>query len=222
LARNKPKICAAITNNNLEEIKSVEPLVDLFEVRIDLIGSRWQQLVRHLEKPWIACNRSTQEGGSWHGSEPERTDELLTSLKLGADIIDIELQTPGVSAVVKEIKGRADCLLSYHDLKETPPLEEMLEIVRRQLAAGADICKLVTTARSFEDNSVTLQLIMEYPDIRVVSFAMGDLGYTSRILCPLIGGYFTYASIEEGRESAPGQITVSGLRKIYGMLKNER
>ena len=215
---NRPRICAVIVNDDLEAVKGVEPLVDLFEVRIDLIGSSWQELVRHLERPWIACNRSAKEGGSWQGSESRRIDELLSAIELGADLVDIELSTPGVEAVVKETKGRADCILSYHNLKETPPVERMREIVQRQLTAGADICKLVTTARSFEDNIATLQIISDFPETRVVSFAMGALGCTSRILCPLTGGYFTYASIEEGRESAPGQITVRQLSKLYEMV----
>lgn len=217
---NRPRICAAIVNDDLEAVKGVEPLVDLLEVRIDLIGSTWQELVRHLEKPWIACNRSAQEGGSWPGSESKRVDELLSAIKLGAHIVDIELSTRSVETLVKEIKGRADCLLSYHDLKETPPLEKMREIIKSQLATGADICKVVTTARNFADNLTTLKLIADFPETRVVSFAMGDLGFTSRILCPLVGGDFTYASIEEGRESAAGQLTVRDLRNIYGMLKD--
>jgi len=53
----------------------------------------------------------------------------------------------------------------------------------------------------------------------MVSFAMGHLGLVSRILCPLVGGYFTYASLGEGRESAPGQLTVGHLKKIYEMVK---
>jgi 3-dehydroquinate dehydratase-1 len=220
LAKNKPRICAAIVSNDLEAVKRVEPLVDLFEVRIDLIGNSWQELVRHLERPWIACNRSAREGGSWQGSESERIDELLGAVKLGADIVDIELSTSGVEAVVKEIKGQADCLLSYHDLEETPPLGKIRDIVRNQLKIGADICKLITTARSFADNMITLQLISELSESRIVAFAMGDLGHLSRVLCPLVGGDFTYASIEEGRESAPGQITVSDLRKIYEVLKD--
>lgn len=220
MVRNSPRICAAIVNDDLEAVKGVEPQVDLFEVRIDLIGSSWQELVRHLERPWIACNRSTKEGGSWQESESKRIDELLSAIQLGADLVDIELSTPGVEAVVKETKGRADCLLSYHNLKETPPPEKMREIVRNQLAAGADVCKLVTTARSFADNIATLQLISDLPESRIVAFAMGDLGYISRILCPLVGGDFTYASIEEGQESAAGQITVRDLRNIYGMLKD--
>ena len=120
--------------------------------------------------------------------------------------------------MVREIKKRAKCLLSFHDLKGTPHPDSMRDTVRKQLTAGADICKVVTTARKFEDNLAVLQLIAEFPEARVVSFAMGDLGFVSRILCPLVGGDFIYASIAEGRESAAGQITVEDLRKIYGML----
>jgi hypothetical protein len=35
----RPKICAVIVNNEIEAVKRIEPLVDLFEVRIDLIGA---------------------------------------------------------------------------------------------------------------------------------------------------------------------------------------
>jgi 3-dehydroquinate dehydratase len=48
---------------------------------------------------------------------------------------------------------------------------------------------------------------------------MGDTGQISRILCPLAGGYFTYASVEVGKESADGQITASELAEIYRILR---
>jgi 3-dehydroquinate dehydratase-1 len=220
LGINRAQICAAIISNDLEAVRSVEPLVDCLEVRIDLIGSSWRELVKQLKKPWIACNRKVEEGGSWPGSESERINELLHAIDLGASLIDIELSTAGVEALVREIKGKADCLLSYHNLKETPPLENMREIIKQQLTAGADICKVITTARSLADNVATLQLITDFPETKVVSFAMGEAGYLSRVLCPLVGGYFTYASIEEGRESASGQLTVKDFMKIYGMLKD--
>ena len=220
MVKNSPRICAAIVNDDLEAVKGVEPQVDLFEVRIDLIGNSWQEVVKHLEKPWIACNRSAREGGSWKGSEAKRIEELLGAAELGADKIDIELATENLAETVKLIKPGADCILSHHDLKETPSPDKMKDIVQRQLAAGADICKLVTTARRFADNLEVLQIISDFPEARVVSFAMGPLGVVSRVLCPMVGGDFAYASIEEGRESAPGQMTVRDLRKIYGMLKN--
>jgi 3-dehydroquinate dehydratase type I len=201
-------------------VAGIEPLADLFEVRIDLIGEGWREVAKRLGKPWIACNRSKGEGGKWRGGESQRIKELLGALELGASIVDIELGTPGVEKIVREVKGRASCLLSYHDLKRTPPLDKMREIIKNQLVAGADICKVVTTARSFKDNLSTLQLIADFPQQKVVSFAMGALGQISRVLCPLAGGYFTYASVGEGNESAAGQITVKELREIYGILKN--
>ncbi len=215
----KPRICATIVSNDRKAVKKVEPLVDLFEVRIDLIGDQWQEVVSQFQKPWIACNRSTSEGGSWQGNEARRIEKLLQAIELGAEIIDIELRTKNLDNIVKVIKRETKCLLSFHDLEKTPPFDKMKQIVEEQLEAGADICKVVTTARSFEDNLSVLQLVSEFPSTRLVSFAMGPLGTLSRILCPLVGGDFTYASIEKGRESAPGQIAVRDLSRIYGIIK---
>ena len=214
----KPRICAAIVNKGLQAIRDVEPLVDLFEVRIDFIGEGWPQLAQRLKKPWIACNRRADEGGNWKDSEARRTKEILKAVELGADIVDIELATENLGKIVPGIKNRAKCLLSFHDVVGTPSLDKLQAIVQRQLEAGADICKVVTTALKFEDNLVTLRLISDFPKARVVSFAMGPLGSASRILCPLVGGDFIYASIERGKESAAGQLTVEELRKIYGMV----
>ena len=215
---NRPRICAVIVNNDPEAVKGVEPFVDLFEVRIDLIGDDWRELVKQLKKPWIGCNRSADEGGGWQRDEAARIEKLLRAVELGADIIDIELRTRSLKQARELIGKRVKCLLSFHELEGTPPLNEMKEIVQRQLEAGADICKIVTTAQTLEDNLTILQLISEFPKTKIVSFAMGSLGLASRILCPLVGGDFTYASIEPGKESASGQITVRELRKIYEMV----
>jgi len=217
---DKPKICVPIIDDDPAALKRVAPLADLFEVRIDLIGKGWREVAGHLPKPWLACNRRAEEGGKWRGSEADRIKELLSAIGLGASIIDIELSTPGLAKVVKDIKGKAECLISYHNNKETPQ-EKLHEIVRQQLTAGADICKVVTTARAFADNIAVLQLIREFPGTKVVAFAMGDVGQISRVLCPLAGGYFTYASSTTGKESAAGQIAVEDLRKIYGMFQHD-
>jgi len=215
---NRPRICAAIVNKDLRAIRAVEPLVELFEVRIDLIGDGWSELVKQLNQPWIACNRIADEGGKWRGEETKRIDELLKAVELGADVVDVELATRDLAGVVPLIKEKARCLLSFHEFNRTPPLSKMKEIVQRQLDAGADICKVVTTAQRPEDNLAVLQLVADFPQTRMVSLAMGPLGLTSRILCPLVGGDFTYASIEKGKESASGQITVIELRKLYDMM----
>ena len=218
MAGARPRICASIVAADLSAVSKVESLVDLFEVRIDLIGSGWRKVAGFLKKPWIACNRRAEEGGKWRGSEADRVKELLSALELGASIVDIELATPDLVKVVKKLKGKAECLISHHDNTGTPPLEKLKEIIESERKAGAEICKVVTTARSFTDNLVILQLIRSFPKLKVVAFTMGQVGQLSRALCPLVGGYFTYVSIKAGRESAAGQLTAGELRKIYGMI----
>ncbi len=214
----KPRICATIIDKDLKAITEIEPLVDLFELRIDLVGKGWPDLATGLKKPWIACARSKTEGGNWLGDDVEKIEELITAVELGADMVDIELSTNNLAEATALIKRKAKCLLSLHDLEKTPPFEQLKEIIKKQLSAGADICKIVTTAQSPADNLTTLRLIAEFPKVKMVSFAMGPMGLVSRILCPLVGGYFTYASLAEGKESAPGQLTLDQLKIIYRMM----
>lgn len=211
----RPDICAVITSNDLAAINEVETLVQLYEVRIDLIGKDWPEVAKQLSKPWIACNRAREEGGAWQGSEDQRLATLMMAAEVGATIIDVELRTNNLSSIVSMIKENSQCLLSYHNFAGTPPLDTMKEIIVMQLEAGADICKLVTTAHSLEDSLATLDLFPQFPNSKLVTFAMGDWGIISRILSPLAGGEFTYASLVRGSESAPGQITVKELNNIY-------
>jgi 3-dehydroquinate dehydratase-1 len=218
----KIAICGVIIDRrSLESSEMLSP-VDLFELRIDLAGSGWQEIVPGLNKPWIACNRLKAEGGSWTGNEANRVNELLKASELGANIVDIEYQTAGLTSIVPLIKKRSKCLISFHDIEKTPPLDELKKTVRQQVVAGADICKVVTTAGKFEDNLTVLELIKQFPKKNLIAFAMGTIGLSSRILGPLTGNGFAYASLEEGKESAPGQITADQLRKIYQMLNGGR
>jgi 3-dehydroquinate dehydratase-1 len=214
----KPRICAVIVQNNPAAIREIAPLADLFEVRIDMVGDGWTDVVPLLGKPWLATNRRADEGGHWRGSEAARLKELVRAVDIGAAIVDIELSTSSLSEVVLSIKERAMCLVSHHDMKATPPLDTLKELVNRELAAGADIAKVVTTANTAEDNLTIMNLLAAFPGVRLVTMAMGPLGLASRILSPLAGGEFTYASIMTGKESAPGQLTVAVLKRVYDTI----
>ncbi len=215
---NRPKICGVLVDSDIDAAKNIEPFINLYEVRIDLIGDDWEKLVKNLNKPWIATNRTVDEGGKWNGNEARRIEKLLHAVELGAEIVDVEFQTKNLKNIVPLLKKRVKCILSFHDTEKTPTLNEMRTIVKRQLEGGADICKIVTTAHKYEDNLRILKLIREFHDIRIVAFAMGAAGQVSRVLCPLIGGDFTYGSTGEGKESAPGQVTVRQLVETYETL----
>ena len=217
---SKPTACAVITDNDMAAIKKASPLVDIFEVRIDLIGQDWREVVPALEKPWIATNRMAAEGGKWSGSEARRKAELVDACELGASMADIELASDNLESIVAMIKKRAKCLVSYHNFEITPGLDELKNIVEKMLAAGADACKVVATAGTFEDNITMLKLLRAYPQIRLTAFAMGDIGLPSRALGPLIGG-MVYTSLHKGNGSAPGQFTASEWRELYRLVRGD-
>ncbi len=156
---NRPRICASIISSDLSAIRNIENQVELFEIRIDLIGGNWREVAVFLKKPWVACNRCVSQGGNWLGTETERINELLSALELGASIVDIELDTPNLEEIVKLVKMKAKCLISFHDPSQMLALDEMKRIVNNQLKFGADICKVVVTAENFEDNLTAMQLI---------------------------------------------------------------
>lgn len=214
-----PKICTVITTKDEKDIAAATPLTDFFEVRIDLIGRGWQKLAKSLTKPWIATNRPQQEGGHWKGDEESRIKELYKAGKIGASIIDIELRTKGLAEIVKLIKRHSRCMISIHDFSKTPTLPQLVKTVEKQLQSSADICKVVTTAVKMDDNMTVLSLIRHFSANEMVSFAMGKEGRLSRILCPMVGGAFSYASLKAGSESATGQLSVGELSKIYGVVK---
>lgn len=214
----KVRICAVITDRDVRSIKRAAEMADLFEVRIDMIGAGWREIVPALHKPWIATNRSLKEGGKWRRGEKSRIKELLSAIDLGAAIIDIEMNAEGLKDIIPQIKPKAECLISYHDWESTPSAARLAVVVRRQLAAGADICKVVTTARTIEDNVSVLKVIGMFSS-KVVAFAMGTEGTLSRVLAPLAGSYFTYASTGPGRESAPGQVPVKTMRRLLWMIQ---
>ncbi len=214
-----PEICASITSaDSVATAIAARDYVSLYEVRIDLVGPAWREVACELPRPWIACSRIPSEGGQASETEAERTATLREALELGASIIDIELRADGLGDVMSWAKGKVPVVVSYHDLAGTPDADTLDGIVTRQCAAGADINKVVTTARAPADNVTMLQLIRRHRDMSMVSFAMGPQGLMSRVLAPLVGARFTYASLAVGREAAPGQLTVGDLRAMYELL----
>ena len=217
---HSPKLCTVITKLD-EKFLDKANMSDIIEVRIDMIGESWTSLANKLKRPWIACNRRKEEGGMWYDTEERRVDELLKALQLGAEYVDIELLSSNLDSVVEEVKSRGKkVIVSYHDFNGTPDSLSLKKILEREVEAGADICKIVTFAKRFEDNITILKFLSQEANITpIVSFCMGEMGIASRILSPFFGSKFTYASIDEGLESAAGQVSFENLREFYKIFE---
>lgn len=221
-----PRICVVVTARNVAEaidtIRRTRPfLPDLIEIRLDYMETPGDlKLIREATGvPLIATNRRSSQGSNAAGSEAERIAGLIWASESGFDYVDLEIDTEGVEELAEKIKFLgAGVIVSFHNFETTPKKEYLEEIMRYELSAGADICKIVGTSNIPSDNLTYFNLLRDNTNVEIVSFGMGDAGILSRVLSPLVGGAFTYASVETGSESAPGQLTISELREIYRIM----
>jgi 3-dehydroquinate dehydratase type I len=85
---------------------------------------------------------------------------------------------------------------------------------------GADILKMVTFAKSLEDNLRLLNLLAygHRQGQEMIAFCMGAIGRPSRVVAPFFGSCLTYASLEAGAESAPGQLTAGEMKQLWEIM----
>jgi 3-dehydroquinate dehydratase/shikimate dehydrogenase len=51
-------------------------------------------------------------------------------------------------------------------------------------------------------------------DLKIIALCMGKKGRISRVASLLFGGYLTFASLDQGEESADGQMPVKEMREM--------
>lgn len=204
----------------LRQLEQHDP--DMFEIRFDLMESTSSiaKIRQVTDLPLIATNRRGGKGGFFHGTEEARMETLANATQDGFDYVDVELNTKNVGRFVRRFKQEgARAIVSFHNEKNTPGPLALESTLKREKDAGADVCKIVTIARSYSDNLRCLAFLDKHARKgRLVCFAMGRLGMPSRVLSPIFGAYFTFASSGVGKETAAGQIPVSSLRNFYNEL----
>ena len=221
------KICVSVPPKTVAEAlnlieKAENQRADFIEVRLDSLKKHKELAdIAHCSNTLlIATNRSTKCQGKFLGSENERQKILLDAARNGFEYVDVELSTPKLSDIIGNLRGMGvKPIISFHNFDETPSSSQLNEILRREIESGADVCKIVTTARLFEDNLTVLDFVSKASkSARIVCFSMGDLGKPSRLLSPVFGAFFTIASLESGRKTASGQLTIQEMRTAYEAL----
>jgi 3-dehydroquinate dehydratase type I len=223
----REKICVPIvektTAEALRAVRQAGRVADFIELRLDYLRQpEWECLLESSPKPVIVTHRRKEEGGKFSTNAAGRFRVLREAIDLGANYVDVEMKNR--RSLVRDLiekKKTAEVILSYHDFRGTPPYRELRRLFERMVGLEADIVKIVTYARSPEDNASTLLLIpyaLERKK-RIVTFCMGERGRVSRVISPLIGAAWTYASLTDDRASAPGQLTVGQMRQIWKRLR---
>ncbi len=224
----KAKICASLLPiSNAEAITQIEEAEklgsDLIEVRLDYLQSSadLSKLASHRNIPKIATilSGNLTKRANFTGLGQQKL--LLEAAKSGFEYVDVGLFSPKLKEFIKELR-KFNCrpIVSFHDFYNFLPLSDLDTILEKEISCGAEVCKIVTTANKITDNLIILNFISQKSvNTHLICFCMGELGRVSRLLSPLYGSYFTFASLKEGRETADGQFSLQEMKSIYKILE---
>lgn len=217
----KAKICVSLLPKGPNEAKNLiekaeKQEADLIEIRFDYLDSsiNINELSKYGSSPKIAAMLSNK-------SQVNYQKLLLKAAKSGFEYVDIPLGSFDQENVIKKVKA-LNCkpIVSFHDFTGPLSILDLEKILEQEISVGAEVCKIVPTAKKIQDNLEILNFISKYSSSsNIVSFCMGQLGRISRVLSPLYGSFFTFASLEAGLETANGQISIQELRQIYKLLE---
>ncbi|MGZ7118602.1 MAG: type I 3-dehydroquinate dehydratase [Methanobacterium sp.] len=216
----KPMVCAPILEEKSESVllkagKAIKSGADILEFRIDAlrnpVADEVNNIIKEIDYPVIATNRMKDEGGFFKGSDEERTS-LLIEVAPNVDIVDIELQTDEEFRQ-KVINASKSTIVSYHNFKNTPSSNELLDIVKMEQEIG-NIAKFAVMPEDYKDTLTVLKVLSEVQN--TIGIAMGDMGRYTRLVAPVFWSPITYASID--KESALGQLDVQTTKEILRKL----
>ncbi|OGP76614.1 MAG: type I 3-dehydroquinate dehydratase [Deltaproteobacteria bacterium RBG_16_50_11] len=226
--RGEPeRICISITETILKKalkaVREANRFADLIELRMDYLREpELATLMEDRQKPFIVTNRRKEKGGRYQGDERRRLRILNEAIDLGAEYVDVEMdnERKWVHDLIANKKG-TQVILSFHDFQGTPSQGDLRRLYHHMIRLKPDLVKMVPFANSWEDNFRVLSLIPYAGERkqRIIAFCMGEKGKMSRIFAPFMGAAWTYASLNEERASAPGQLTAREMKGIWERLR---
>ena len=230
LSRIKFNVCVTLSADAVDKLtalfsKATKKGANYVEIRFD------HMIYKDIDKALVICSevrnraiftlRSKKEGGFFNGTHKEQVSLLKKMARAKPMLLDIEFSILKKDSEFRRFLkyNKVPILVSSHDFRKTPEATSLLEKFT-DMSKYSNYVKLVTTARSINDNLNFLTLYDNISDTNLIAFAMGDLGVLSRLLCMLYGGApFTYASLDN--PMAPGQLDIDLMKKIYDRVGNK-
>ncbi|MDR1054458.1 MAG: type I 3-dehydroquinate dehydratase [Prevotellaceae bacterium] len=209
-------ICVSVAGKTYADVVNILELYDFAEVRLDLTDmdeGEIRNVFSTAGKQLIATCRKGQY------NDNDRIDRLITAIKAGAVYVDIEIEEnldyqQNILGVARQ--NNCKLIVSHHDFEGTPDREKLNSIIANCRQLGADVVKLVTTARIPADSARVLSLYDGNTDL--LAFAMGEAGRISRFACLYLGAPFTYVSVSDKHAVSNGQISANVLQELIQLL----
>ncbi len=223
-------ICVSVAEPTTEKCLKVLEGLEFAEVRLDCMKVPIEDMDVIFSRPMrlIATfmpNSLQPKSNRTVVDNDTRKKFLLAAIDAGAKYVDIDQESS--SSYKEEIIEKArskNCkiIVSFHDFSCTPEEDKLEEIRMNCFKDGADIAKIACKVNTQRDNLKLLGLLnkRDYHGKTMV-IGMGKKGKITRIVAPLLGSPFTFASLSRGKETAEGQIEKNILHQLLRILNDE-
>jgi 3-dehydroquinate dehydratase-1 len=211
-------ICVSINAENYDDCESYLTQYSFIEFRLD----NTKMTDDEIRRLFNASNKLIATCRSGKYDDEMRHKILLNAVKSGASYVDIGYDTDLKRMnELKSVAKKSFCklIISYHNYENTPEKSYLKNIINESLRMGADIVKIACKPINETDNINLLSLYKNYPKGKLISLGMDNIGRITRVAATFLGAPFTYASVEKDEETAPGQIDVHSLKKIYELMR---
>ncbi len=194
-------------------MESSLPFLDCLELRLDHLReineSVVEHLVRHSPLPVIATLRPERHGGLFQGEERLRLDLLKKAALCGAAV---DLEDDIQEEILQEFRNSyIPVILSYHNFQETP--DDVIRIYDEMRSRNVPVVKIATRVQNIPD-LLKLYSLRSREGIKILA-GMGETGQCTRILASRFGSALSFAVLNSGKPSAPGQIPAQDMVKLY-------
>lgn len=203
-----------------EQIASALPYADLVEIRLDLFESKALSHLKELprSKPMIFTFRKKSQGGARDLLEQDRLELFEKCLSAQPEYCDIETDTDlNFFEKIKEKYPKMQIIGSAHFFETIPP--DLEDVFAKMQKIEISEYKLACMVNTINEALHLMAFASDKPHFTCI--AMGMDGQVSRILSPVIGSEFCYASIED-IDSPLGQVSLKSLCEIYHFKKLNR
>jgi len=211
-------VVASNIDDAIEKGKIASQHADILEFRADYINQlNLNDIVKFhqgINIPLIFTCRPQFEKGYFSGSEEERKKIILYAAEAGYEFIDVEYKSKIYESIIEQ-SGNSKVILSSHNFDKTQDYDRLHNLATDMSKTGADILKIIPTAKSINDNFKIFHLLHAFEGKNLIAFCMGIYGHISRVLCKKYGSFISFAALNKNSQSADGQITVGEMLDTY-------
>ncbi len=210
-------ICAETADEMLEQIRRAEDLADVIEIRFDCIESKQihKAFAFLASKKTLLLTYRPKEQGRKIEADLFQREVFWNAFVINGTTdakklwFDYEYDLMNLQKVSNQVTIR-----SFHNFSGVP---ENLNEIYDNLSANSEVPKIAFQADDITDTIPIWKLLerAQSENKQIIPIAMGEAGKWTRILGLAHGAFMTYASLDEGNETAPGQVSVTDLIEVY-------